>query len=69
MAFSFLQGKMCTHNRHQAHNLSRPVDGIIRIYDGPRYIILFGTEKYDRIYDKIRYLIILKSSVTYIFSH
>ena len=69
MAFSFLQGKMCTPNQHQAHDLSRPVDGIIRIYDGPRYIMLFATKKYDRIYDRIRYLIILKSSFTYIFSH
>ena len=40
--------------------------GIIRIYDGTRYLTLFGTKKYDAIYDRIRYLISLKSSITYI---
>ena len=44
-------------------------DGIVRIYDGTRYLTLFGTEKYGAIYDRIRYLISLKSSITYIFSH
>ena len=34
-------------------------DGLIRIYDGTRYLTLFGPEKYDTIYDKIRYLISL----------
>ena len=29
----------------------------------------FGSEKYDAIYDRIRYLVTLKSSITYIFSH
>ena len=41
----------------------------IRIYDGTRYLSLFDTKKYDAIYDRIRYLISLKSSITYIFSH
>ena len=45
------------------------IDGIIRIYDGTRYITLFGTKKYDAIYDGIRYLISIKSSTTFIFSH
>ena len=45
------------------------IDGIIRIYDGTRYLTLFGTKKYDTIYDRIRYLINLKSSITYIFPH
>ena len=45
------------------------IDGFIRIYDRPRYLTLFGFEKYDVIYDKIRYLISLKSGMTYIFSH
>ena len=45
------------------------IDGIIRIYDGTRYLTLFDTKKYDAIYDRIRYLINLKSSITYIFSH
>ena len=41
----------------------------MRIYDGTRYVTLFGTKKYDAIYDRIRYLISPKSSITYIFSH
>ena len=45
------------------------IDGIIKIYDGTRHLRLFSTKKYDAIYDRIRYLISLKSSITYIFSH
>ena len=30
---------------------------------------MFGSEKYDAIYDRIRCLIKLKSGITYIFSH
>ena len=44
------------------------IDWIIKIYDGTRYLTLFGTKKYDAFYDRIRYLISLKSSITYIFS-
>ena len=32
------------------------IDGFIRIYDGIRYLVLFATEKYDPIYNRIRYL-------------
>ena len=32
------------------------VNGFIRAYDGTRYLVLFGTEKYDAIYNTIRYL-------------
>ena len=32
------------------------IDGFIRIYDGTRYLVLFGSEKYDSIYNKTRYL-------------
>ena len=45
------------------------IDRFIRIYDGTRYLTLFGSEKYDAICDRIRYLISLKSGITYIFSH
>ena len=45
------------------------IDGFIRIYEGTRYLTLFGSDKCYAIYDKIRYLINLKSSITYIFSH
>ena len=34
-----------------------------------RYLRLFRSEKYDGIYDRIRYLISLKSGITYTFSH
>ena len=31
------------------------LDEFIRVYDGTSYLILFGKEKYDAIYIKIRY--------------
>ena len=34
-----------------------------------RYLRLFRSEKYDGIYDRIRYLISLKRGITYTFSH
>ena len=45
------------------------IDGFIRIYDRTRYLTLFGSEKYEAIYNRIRCLISLKSAITYIFSH
>ena len=45
------------------------IDGFIRVYDGTRYLVLFGSEKYDSIYNRIRYLISVKSSLTYVISH
>ena len=33
------------------------VNGIIRIYNGTRYLTLFGSEKNEAIYNRIRYLI------------
>ena len=42
------------------------MNGIIRIYDGTRHLILFDTKKHDAIYGRIRYL---KSNTLYIFSH
>ena len=45
------------------------IGGFIKIYDGTKYLRLFGSEKYDAIYDRIRYLMSLKSSIIYIFSH
>ena len=44
------------------------IDGFIRIYDETKYLTLFGSEKYA-IYNRIRYLVSLKSRVTYVFSH
>ena len=45
------------------------VDEFIRVYDGKRYFVLFGPEKYDVIYNRIRHLIGWKSGITYIISH
>ena len=45
------------------------ISGFIKIYDGTRYLTLFVSETYDAIYNRIRYFISLKSSVTYICSH
>ena len=44
------------------------VDGFIRVFDGTRYLILFGPEKYYAIYNRIRYLISQKSDITYVIS-
>ena len=38
-------------------------------YDGTRYLVLFGLEKYNAIYNRIRYLIRVRSGVTVVFSH
>ena len=45
------------------------VDEFIRLYDGTRHFVLFGSEKYDFIYNIIRYLIRVKSGITYVISH
>ena len=42
---------------------------LYRVCVGTRYLVLFGNEHYNSIYDRIRYLIIVKSSITYIISH
>ena len=45
------------------------IDEFITIYAGTRYLTLLGSENYDANYNRIRYLISLESSITYIFSH
>ena len=45
------------------------IDGSIKIYDGTKYLTLFGTKIYDAIYDRIRYLTSLKINFTYLFFH
>ena len=45
------------------------VDGFIRVYAGTRYLVLFGAEKHDAIYNRIKYFISQKSGITYVFSH
>ena len=45
------------------------IDGSIIIYDGTRYLVLFGAEKYDSIFNRITYLKGIKSGITYVISH
>ena len=45
------------------------VNGFIRVYYGTRYLVLFRPEKYDAIFNRIRYLIRVKSSIAYVISH
>ena len=40
------------------------VNGFVRVYDGTKYLVLFGFEKYNAIYDRIRYLIEIKSYIS-----
>ena len=45
------------------------LDGCIKVYVGTRYLVLFGSEKNDFIYNRIRYLISVKSGITYVIFH
>ena len=45
------------------------IDGFIRVYDRTRFLILFGSQKYDYIYNRIRYLLFEKGVITDIISH
>ena len=45
------------------------IDGFIRVYKGTRYLLLVVPEKYDAIYNRIRYLIGQKTGITYVNSH
>ena len=45
------------------------IDEFIRVYDGSKYLVLFGPEKYYAISDRIRYLISQKNGTTYVISH
>ena len=42
---------------------------IYRTYDGSRFLVLLGPEKYNAIYNRIRHLVSLKIRNTYSFSH
>ena len=41
------------------------IDRFIRVYNETRYLVLFGSGKYDSIYSRIKYLIGVKSVITY----
>ena len=43
--------------------------GFVLVYDVARYLILLRGERYDFMYNMIRYLIGVKSSITYVVSH
>ena len=45
------------------------IKGLVIIYDVTRYLTLLGSGNYDAIYSRIRYILSLKSRITYIFSH
>ena len=45
------------------------IDRFTRVYDGTRCLVLFGNKKYHSIYNTIRYLISVKSGITYKISH
>ena len=45
------------------------IDGSVKIYNGAKYLVFFSPEEYDAIYNRIRYLISLKSSITYVSFH
>ena len=44
------------------------VERFIRIYNGTRYLVLFGPEKYDEIYNRISYLISQKNDIKNVIS-
>ena len=39
------------------------IDGFIKIFDGIRYLVLFDYELFDKICDRIKYLISEKSDI------
>ena len=45
------------------------VEELIRLFNGTRYLVLFRSQKYDFIYDKIRYFIGVKSGITSVIPH
>ena len=45
------------------------IDGFIKIYGATKHLVLLSYEKYDVIYNRNRYIMRLKSGITYIYSH
>ena len=45
------------------------VDGFIGDYGEAKYLVLIDSEKYDAIFDRIRYILGLKSSISYVAPH
>ena len=44
------------------------IDGFIKTHDGIRYLVLYGLERYNANYNRIRYFIIKESGITDIIS-
>ena len=44
------------------------MDRFINIYDEIRYLVLFASERYNAIYNRIKYLISEKSSINHNFA-
>lgn len=52
------------------HNIFYKIDGYIRRYDRANYEgLLDPDERYEKMFDWIRYLILLKSNISGVFSH
>ena len=49
------------------HVIFDKVDGFIRKYERTKYLPLFRYEKYEGIFQRIRYLFMLKSNALYVF--
>ena len=45
------------------------IDGFMRVYNGTRYLVLLGDEKYNSICNIIRHLVSLESGIIYAISH
>ena len=45
------------------------IDGFIKVCDGSKYLVLLDAAKYDAVYNRIRYLISLKSRIRDALSH
>ena len=45
------------------------IDRFTKIYDGMKYLVLFGPQQYDTIYNRIKYLISEKSGIAHSINH
>ena len=61
----FISNKIKIHAKSLCIRFDK-ADGLIRVFDGIRYLVLFGGEKYDLIYNRVRYIII-SIGITYVF--
>ena len=51
------------------HIILSNVDWFTIDYNGTKYLILFDSEKYNAVFNKNRYLISIKSNISYFFSY